>query len=36
MTFDLAKLVQVKMDEEKLSLRTAKKQAGAAHTTIDE
>lgn len=35
MTVDLAELVKFKMDEEKLSLRTAGKQAGVAHTTID-
>jgi transcriptional regulator with XRE-family HTH domain len=35
MTVDLSNLVKVKMEEEKLSLRRAGKQAGVAHTTID-
>ena len=32
---DLAQLVKKKMEDEKLSLRAAGKQAGVAHTTID-
>lgn len=35
MAIDFGDLVKKKMEEENLSLRTAGKQAGVAHTTID-